>query len=123
MILEFLKNEIGYYLIHLQQTVTHWVKTRIDKLVEEKIKLGIKIEKNDFKAMVKQFAKHMETVAQNINDLVKSYHQKVVENLEAARLENMSIFQINDKPISRTDTPNSSTNYSNTLGLSIALNS
>ena len=49
-----------------------WVKTQIDKLIEEKIGLNIKVKKNDFKVAIKQLAKHMDTVAQDIKDSVKT---------------------------------------------------
>lgn len=35
--------------------------------------LGTEVQRNDFKVVVEQFAQHMETVAQDIEDLVKSW--------------------------------------------------
>lgn len=120
MISELLKQHTGYDLMHPQQTITRWVKARIDELVEEEMGSGTEVERNDFKAAVEQFAQHMDTVAQDIEDSVKSRQQKAAENLEAARLENALIFEIDDEPISGVDTPN--TNRSSTPGSSIALN-
>lgn len=82
--------------MHLQQIVINCVKAYIDALIEEEIRLGTEIEKNDFKASVQQFAEYMETITQDIDDSVKSCQQKAAENLKAVRLENALIFQIND---------------------------
>lgn len=118
MISELLKQQTGYDLMHPQQTVTQWVKARIDELVEEEMGSGTEVERNDFKAAVEQFAHHMETVAQDIEDSVKTRQQKAAENLETARLENALIFEIDDELIPGVDTPN----RSSTPGSSIALN-
>lgn len=44
----------------------------IDELVKEEIRLGTENKKNDFKVVVKQFAEHIETVIQDIDNLIKS---------------------------------------------------
>lgn len=40
-----------------------WIKSHIDELIEKKIRSGIEIKKNNYKAIFKQFAEYMETVA------------------------------------------------------------
>lgn len=47
------------------------------------------------------------TVAQEIDDALKTRQQRAAENLEVARLENSLIFQLDDKPIPGVDIPQS----------------
>lgn len=47
----------------------------------------------------------MKIVALDISNSVKIHQEIIVENLEAARLENSLIFQIDDEPIFGIDTP------------------
>lgn len=61
------------------------MKSQINELVEEELGSGTEVEKDDFKTAVEQFATRMKTVAQEINDSVKSRQQRATENLEAAR--------------------------------------
>lgn len=60
----------------------------------------------------------MKNVTQDIKDSVKTYQHKVLENFEVARLENILIFKIDDRPILGINT----SNYSNTPRLFITLN-
>lgn len=69
---------------------------------------GIEVEKNNFKLVVEQFAHHIETVTQDIENSVKTRQQKAIENLKEAKLENALIFEIDDKPIFEVDIPNRS---------------
>ncbi len=119
MISELLKQQTGYELISPQQTVTRWVKARIDELVEEEMGSGTEVERNDFKTAVETFSARMETVAQDIDDALKTRQQRAAENLEAARLENSLIFQLDDEPIPGIDAPPTGTQSSR--GSSIAL--
>lgn len=81
------------------------MKAQIDKLVEEETGFGTKLERDDFKTAVKSFFACMETVVQDIDDALKTRQQQAAENLEAARLRNSLIFQLDDEPISGVDTP------------------
>ena len=47
----------------------------------------------------------METVAQEIDDALKNCRRRAAESLEAARLENPLIFQLDDESIPGVDTP------------------
>lgn len=81
---------------------------------------GTEVERFDFKAAIEQFAKRIEEVAREIVDAVKSRQQRAAENLEAARLENSLVFQVDDEPIPRVDTPVANPN-SSSRSSSIAL--
>lgn len=81
------------------------MKAWINELVKEKIGSEIKVEKNDFKMAIETFAIYMETIAQDINNTLKTCQQIVVENLEATRLKNWLIFQSDDELILSIDTP------------------
>lgn len=70
------------------------MKAWINKLVEEEMRFGTEVKKNNFKTVVETFDTCMETVAQNIDDILKSCQQRIVENWEAARLKNSLIFQL-----------------------------
>lgn len=70
---------------------------------------GTKVEKDDFKSVVKQFTKHWQTMANKIEDMIKTRQERVAENLEAAQLENSRIFQIDNELISSVDIPTNST--------------
>ena len=120
MILELLKQQTGYKLISPQQTVTRWMKARIDELVEEEMGSGTEVERNDFKTTVETFAARMETVAQDIHDALKTRQQRAAENLEAARLENTLIFQLSYKPIPDVDTPPTGTQSSRELSIALS---
>ena len=72
MISNLLKQQTGYNLVNSAQTVICLVKSQINELVEEELGSGTEVEKDDFKTAVEQFANRMKTVAQEINDLVKS---------------------------------------------------
>lgn len=119
MISTLLKQHTGYELVNPGQTVTRWVKTQINELVEEEMGSGTEVERDDFKTAVEQFAERMQIVAQEIEDSVKSRQQRAAENLEAARLENSLIFEI-DEPIPGVDTPVASSSTQST-SRSIAL--
>lgn len=101
--------------------VTQWVKAQIDELVEEQMRSSTEVTKNDFKAVIEQFAQYMKTITQDLEDLVKNWQQKVAENLETTKLENAMIIKINDGPISEVDMPN--INCLSIPGSSITLNS
>lgn len=105
--------QTGYDLVNPAQTVTRWVKSQINKLVEEELGSGTEVEKDDFKTAVEQFATRMKMVAQEINDSVKSRQQRAAKNLEAARLESSLVFEIDDEPIPGVDTPVSNSTQSN----------
>lgn len=62
------------------------------------------VERNDFKIAIKIFAACIETVAQDINDALKTCQQQAVENLEATILENSLIFPLDNEPIPDIDT-------------------
>ena len=66
--------------------------------------LGTKVKRDNFQAVVKQFAKRVEDVAKDIDNTIKSCQQQAVENLKAARLENFLVFQVDDEPILGIDT-------------------
>lgn len=124
MISEILKQQTGYELANPCQTVTRWVKAIIDELVEEEMGSGTEVERNDFKTAVETFAEQMKIVASDIDDSVKTRQQKIAENLEAARLENSLIFEIDDEPIPGIDAPertSTATSRAVTPGSSIAL--
>lgn len=59
MISTLFKQYTGYKFVNLGPTVTYWVKTQIDKLVKKEMRLGTKIEQDDFKIAIEQFAKRM----------------------------------------------------------------
>lgn len=80
MILELLKQQTGYKFINSQQTITQWVKFRINKLVEEEMKFGMEVKRNNFKTAVETFATCMKMVAQNIDDILKTCQQREAEN-------------------------------------------
>ncbi len=89
-------------------------------MVEEERGSGTEVERDDFKAAVEQFAERMDTVAREIDDAVKLYQQRAAENLEAARLENSLVFQIDDEPFPGVDTP-ANFNYSQSSSIALAL--
>lgn len=72
MISSLLKQQTGYDLVNPAQTITRWVKSQINELVEEELGSGTEVEKDDFKTAVEQFATRMKTDAQEINDSVNS---------------------------------------------------
>lgn len=109
MISDILKQQTGYHLVNPQQTVTNWVKSQIDELVEEEMGSGTEVERNDFKTAVEQFAERMRTVALEIEVSVRSRKIKAAESLAAARLESSLVFQLDDEPIPGVDTPSGST--------------
>ncbi len=59
-------------MVYLIQIVTQEVKAQIDKLVEKKIGLNIKIKQDDFKIEVQQFAKRMKDIVREINNAINS---------------------------------------------------
>lgn len=71
MISTLFKQHTGYKFVNLGQTTIYWVKTQIDKLVKKEMRLETKIEKDDFKIAIEQFAKRMQIVSKEIEDLVK----------------------------------------------------
>lgn len=46
------------------------MKAQIDELVEEEMRSGIEVERNDFKTAVEMFAEQMRNVVQEIEDSV-----------------------------------------------------
>ena len=109
MIQELLKNQTGYDLVDPRQTIGRWVEARLDELVEEEMESGTEVEKDDFKSAVEQFTNRWQTVANEIEDMVITRQERAAKNLEAARLENNLIFQVDDEPIPGLDTPTNST--------------
>lgn len=81
---------------------------------------GTEVERNDFKTVVEQFVERIEIVSQEIEDSVKSQQQQAAENLEAARLKNSLIFEIDDKPIHGVDIPVASS-FTQSTSQSIAI--
>lgn len=52
MIRRLLREKTGYDFMELRNTVTRWVKARIDELVEEEMGSGTQVEQDDFKVAV-----------------------------------------------------------------------
>lgn len=62
MILSLLKQQTRYNLVNSVQTITYWVKSQINKLVKEELRLETEVEKDNFKIVVEQFTNQMKTV-------------------------------------------------------------
>lgn len=45
---ELSKQQTGYELVSSQQTITRWVKARIDELVQEEMSSRTEVERDDF---------------------------------------------------------------------------
>lgn len=82
-----------------RNTVTRWVKARIDELVEEEMGSGTQLEQDDFKAAVEQFARRMETVQKDLDEQVKAKRANAAEKFETARLQSDMVFGLDDEPI------------------------
>lgn len=90
--------------------------------------LDTKVEQNDFKAAVKQFAKRYQEVTAKLDNADQTRQEQVAENLEAAHLEASLVFDLDNEPIfevntSATTSANLSTNNTRSGTLFIALNS
>ncbi|MCJ1470666.1 hypothetical protein MMC07_009312 [Pseudocyphellaria aurata] len=122
MIRRLLKERTNYDLVDPRQTVTRWVETRIDELVEKEMGSGTEVERNDIKAAVEQFAGRWHTVTDEINDTVKTRQNRAAEILEAARLESSQGSNVNNEPTRDMDTPsNSPASSTRSEPLSVAL--
>ena len=99
MIRRLLREKTGYDLMEPRNTVTRWVKARIDELVEEEMGSGTQVEQDDFKAAVEQFAGRMETVQKDLDEQVKDKKANAAEMFEAARLQSDMVFGLDDEPI------------------------
>lgn len=104
-----------------KSTVTRWVSTRLDELIEEEMGSGTEVERNDFKASVETFLGRMKVVKEEVNESVKSARQKSAEIYGAARVESALVFDIDDEPIPGVDTPASPSIGSSSRGASIVL--
>lgn len=108
MIRRLLKERTNYDLVDPRQTVTRWVETRIDELVEKEMGSGTEMERNDIKAAVEQFAGRWHTVTDEISDTVKTRQTRAAEILEAARLESSQGSNVTNELIRDVDTPSNS---------------
>lgn len=88
------------------------MKTHIDELVDEEMRSGTEIERNDFKIVIETFTEQMKIVAQEIEDSVHFQKTKATESLAAICLENSLDFQLDDKLIPGGYTPSSFTSSS-----------
>ena len=92
IISDILKQQTGYHLVNLQQTVNNWLKAQIDELIEKEIGFGKKVERNDFKTAMKIFAEQMKIVAEEIEDVVQSQKTKATKSLGTTYLKNSLVF-------------------------------
>lgn len=56
MIRKLLRERTDYDLVDPRQTITRWVETSIDKLVENEMRSSTQIERNAFTVAVEQYA-------------------------------------------------------------------
>ncbi len=76
------------------------------ELFENEMKTDIKIERNNFKHLIKKIVEQIKAVTKKISQSVKTPQKKTTRNLQATTLENSMIFQIDDEIILSFDTPN-----------------
>lgn len=74
-----------------------------NELVQEEMESGSKVEWNNSMTTIGTFTKQINIVIFDNNNFIKTYQKKIAKDLEAAGLENLLIFQINDKLILESD--------------------
>lgn len=100
LIRKLLRDRMNYDLADPRQTISRWVETRIDELVDKEMRSGTEVERNDFKIAVKQFANRSQAVADGTNDSTKTPQQHAAENLEVAGVERSLGFDVDVEPTS-----------------------
>ncbi len=104
-----------------RSTVTRWINTRVDELIEKEMSSGTDVKHNDFKASIETFLSQMKAIKEEVNKSVKSAWQKVAEIYEVTHIESVLVFEIDDKPIPGVNTLTSTSIRLSTQDISIAL--
>lgn len=108
MIRKLLRERTDYDLVDPRQTITRWVETSIDKLVENEMRSSTQIERNAFTVAVEQYASRWQAVADEINESVRVHQQRAAETMEVARLASSLVIDVDDEPIPGVNAPSSS---------------
>ena len=118
MINKLLKNRTGYDLLEPRNTVFRWVQQLTDELVSEEMGSVTQVEQDDFKAAVEKFCGRIEIVKNELSTAVKDKQAQAAELFEAARIQRVMVFELDDESILEVDSGASAPR-----GGSIALNS
>lgn len=122
MIQDILWNVTTYNLADSKSIVIRWINIRLDELIQEEISFGIEVECNNFKIFIEIFFGQIKAIKEQVNEFVKLAKQKVAKIYKAAYMKNVLVFEIDDEPIPKVDTPAFPDIRSGIWGASIALN-